>query len=388
MKYLREFKDVKTKISLNKLTKKILNKINFIKVNKYYKKYIFEKPYFKVDNIFDYNYIIRKRKSIYQEDMPANEMYGIGYCFRRYSGYYGQIYCASEHGIPPLRVDNYGEFRDNGASILLVPSVQRREILQPLTNKLILTYGPSFIPYACPIYDEFSIKNIKNTYGKTLVVFPQHDNDVAVHIGYLENANRFIEITKEVKEKFQFDTVIACMYYIDIERGMDKLYRDQGWQIVSAGYNKNYDFADCLLTIFKLSDGIITQGFTGIAYATYLGIPALYVPGRYKLNHATIGKQEVPDWVIPTDKELERIFGKYFDKVTDEQMNYCNEVWGYDQVKTQEELREIFLLAKDLKKRNIEKKDKIDILLNSDKYSKISFFVAEAIKCRGRVKSG
>jgi len=310
-------------------------------------------------------------------------MYGIGYCFRRYSGYKGRLYCATEHGIPPLRVDNFTEFRDNDCPILLVPSDQRRKILQPLTDKLILTYGPSFIPYAKSIYDEFSIKNIKNTFGKTLVVFPQHDNDKATHIGYMENAYRFIELTKEVKEKYNFDTVIACMYYIDIARGMAKLYHDQGWQIVSAGYNANYDFADCLLTIFRLSDGIITQGFTGVAYATYLGIPTLYIPGIYRLNHVIVGVQEEPDWIVPTDRDLARLFGKYYDRVTDEQLSYCNEVYGYDQVKQPEELKEIMLFANELKKKNINKVNDVKILANKDNYKGIKNCVYEAINYKG-----
>lgn len=94
--------------------------------------------------------------------------------------------------------------------VLLVHSEQRRKFLKDKTDKLMITFGPNFMPYAKPIYSEFAIQGIKKNLGKTLLIYPQHNNDTSEFENINKNTSNLIEFAKEVKNKGKFDTVIVC----------------------------------------------------------------------------------------------------------------------------------------------------------------------------------
>lgn len=346
-----------------------------------YRNYIFDERN-QINNIFDYYYNSKQRDGRYVEEYDANIMYGIGTVFRNYSGYKGKIFCATEHGIPPLRMDNFSEFRDNDAPILLVHSEERKQLLQPLTNKLIMTYGPSFIPYAKGIYTEFQIESIKRNHGKTLVAFPIHNNDVTTYVHYIEEQEEFIQYVRKIKEEQGFEEVIICLYYIEVERGMQALYERQGWQVVCAGNNKNCDFADALKSIFQIADAVIVQGLTGVAYSTYLGIPCILYNYNEEMLHSSGLITHNTDWVQPTKERLLELFASINKSVLSEQYVYCNKTWGYDCVKSPQELNLIFQYATDIHRKNIMKSNALLRIAKKKKYKPIYDMIVEAINYR------
>ena len=346
-----------------------------------YKRYLYDSSA-KASNIFDYYYNARYRVGYYNEKYDPNIMYGMGTVFRDYAKYNKQIYCTTEHGIPPLRVDNFSEFRDNSAPILLVHSEERKELIQPLTNKIILSYGPSFIPYAKGIYTNFQIEHIKKNNGKTLVVFPIHNNDVSTYVYYKEEQSAFVEYIKEIQEQHSYEEVVVCLYYIEIERGMQNLYEREGWKVVCAGNNKNCDFADVLKTIFQIADAAVVQGFTGVAYATYLGIPCQFYKYNEELQNANGTITEKTDWVQPTKNKLLELFPKISESISPEQYQYCNKTWGYDCVRSPQELNLIFRYANEIRKKNIMNSKKLKRIANKKIYKPIYGLIIQAIEYR------
>ena len=66
------------------------------------------------------------------------------------------------------------------------------------------------------------------------MIYPQHNNDTSEFENINKNTSNLIEFAKKIKNKGKFDTVIVCLYYIDIERGMHFAFEKEGWIITSA----------------------------------------------------------------------------------------------------------------------------------------------------------
>lgn len=337
-----------------------------------------------VDNVFDYNFVIHNRKPKEREVYEGNMMYGMGDVLRRYTGYSDKIYCATEHGVPTEREDNTMEYRDNDMPTLLVHSEQRRDFLKEKTDKLMFTIGPSFMPYTEGVYTDFSIKNIRKNLGKTLLVYPQHNNDTSEFIEFTRNRDKLIEYVKHIKEVGHFNTVIICLFYIDIERNLQYFYEKEGWIVVSAGKNTNYDFPACFKSILKISDYVIAQSISGIAFAMYENIPCTYYSGERKIvsEGGTIfddawtinGKS----WLEKTEQVLYELFGEYSPEITPEQKAWCKYTWGYDCVKSAHELNLILQFSKKIRKKykNLSYVKKI---AEQEKYSDIREYIDEAL---------
>lgn len=372
-------------MSPRKLWGKIYNRIEQQKYNNLYKnKYAYGLE-LQIQNIFDYNEVIKERRAPYHEKYEGNLMYGIGAALREYSSYSGDIYCAIEHGTPTERIDNEMEYKDNDIPVLLVHSEQRRKFLKDKTDKLMITFGPNFMPYAKPIYSEFAIQGIKKNLGKTLLIYPQHNNDTSEFENINKNTSNLIEFAKKIKNKGKFDTVIVCLYYIDIERGMHFAFEKEGWIITSAGNNKNHDFGNCFSTILRLADCVIAQSITGMSYASYLNIPAIFYQGNRKMVQEdgvifedawTINGKS---WLENTERDLLRLFSEYNEVTTEEQREWSAYMWGADEAKTPEEIKLILEFAKELKRSNCSV-DRIKHIAQKKKYEPIRKYIEEALQ--------
>ncbi len=369
----------------------------FEKISRRLRRRLYEKLYRKtfefrsplIDNIFDYNSIIKERLSPYKEVYQGNKMYGIGKVLRDYCGYKGDIYCVIEHGVPTERIDNSIEYRDNDMPVLLVHSKHRRDFLADKTDKLMIPFGPNFMPYAKSLYTDFAINSVKQILGKVLLIYPQHNNDVSEFVGFKENQMEFIKYVKGLKEEGKFDTVLVCLYYIDIQRCLNRLFEAEGLIVVSAGKNINYDFPACFTTILKLSDFVVAQSITGVAYSSYYGIPSIFKKGYSKMIRES-GQIDEDAWTINgrswienTERQLVEMFSKLDSEITDEQHEWNNYMWGNNEAKNPEELRLLLEFAKEVKtvKTSL---NRIKRIANKSKYEPIRDCLAEAIKVKER----
>lgn len=285
-----------------------------------------------VKDIFNYQEVIKERVDLDREIFGSNNFYGMSHILKRYSGYKKRIRGLIEHA-PGLTNIALGEYKSDIFNNLYVCSKQRKEFLKDKTDKVIIDIGPS-IAYANTIYSIEQINNIKDKLGKVLLIYPIHN----IHdTDWKNDTERFISYVNEIKNKYAYDTVLVSMYYVDIERGLNDRYEQEGYVTISAGNISNYDFNDCMKTILSFADNAIFQGYSSaIGYCIYMGIPVHIYPGcdeihnQWKNNYET----DVLD-------DFARIFGKYDSKIDAEKMKFCNYWFGYDSVRKPNELRSL-----------------------------------------------
>ncbi len=353
--------------------------LNQILWNQQYK--IWKKGRFQTKDIFDIHYNARQRSYKVGEKYAGNNLYSMGYALREYSGYYKQIYCATEHFVTAGKTDNVGEFRDNDRKILLVPSDDRRNTLQPLTDKLIITYGPGVIPYTQNIYSDLAMQDVKSYLGKTLLLFPRHSSDDSA---VLEDRKKFVEYINDIATQYHYDTVLCCLFYVEITRGAYLEYEKYGWIPVTAGHQANYDFGNCLRTLINLSDHVVMQGYGSSAnYAIYLNTPVTFYSASRSVHIEGRGiDMDHNQWMAPFEKEMADLFGDYSEEISSKQYDRISNLFGFNDVRSPEELRAILELAK-----RIENDRKLDIdhirsLIKKDRFGCINKIVTEAIEAR------
>ena len=213
------------------------------------------------------------------------------------------------------------------------------------------------------------MKCIKTNLGKTLLVFPRHS---VGDTQYVTNINLFINYVENIKTEKNYDTVLACCYFADIERGLHFRYQQRGWNIVTCGRIENFDFLDILKTLILLSDAIVTQGYTtAVAYAGCLGIPV----NIYKDSCEAYGTGKdvniLYNYVYGQPFiDMYNLFAEFRESLTESQVQFVKKYFGVDCVWKPQELNLLFQFAEEIKKyRNVPKK--LNKILSKDKYLEI-----------------
>ncbi len=363
--------------------KRIHRKMKAVHLEKYFKYFVEHNYIPTLEDIFDYHTALQKRPDTFFEQGWTNyrmKGYGIGATYRNYCGYTGEINSDVEHSLAFNRTNNEIEYRDGIYPVVLSSSSFRRDFIQPLTDKLIIPAGPFYIPYAKSIYDDFTLECIKKNIGKTLLVYPQHNNVNSFYEGEEEKITAFIDYVNNIKEQYHYDTVICCVYFADILNQTYLKYEKLGWKIVTAGRNENRDFGNNAKTILSLADYVIAQGsMASIVQAVYMKIPSTYVLGRQQKRMSS-GVLDTPGETLGHTElyhECAEIFEGYSETISQEQYDWCNKWGGFDDVKSPEELALIFDFASALKKRCT--KEKCLKLLNKPKYASIKPMLMESV---------
>lgn len=341
-------------------------------------------------NIFDFHYIARQRNTRGDELFSGNSIYSMGYVLRKYSDYNGKIYAASEHGLPAGSSKDLGEYKNNNRKLLFVMSKDRREFIQPHTNKLLIPIGPSIMPYCTNIYSDFVMASIKRSLGKTLLAFPQHS---CADSECLETADGFITYIAELVAAFHYDTVLVCLYYEDICRGEFLKYQNvPGHVIVTAGHKFNYDFANCLKTIISLTDHAVTQGYGSSAiYSMYLKKPVFYFPGNRgrKIENKGVFEDKNP-WMQPYEEKLrelaeislEHISDSSLERMQKAQWNWADKIYGFSEALNPEQISALLKYAKAIEGIDISNDKRLLKMVCADKYKNIRGLVEEALYYR------
>lgn len=322
-----------------------------------YRNYLFESDIMKITNIFDYNHVIRFRPDWDYNICAGNQNYGISYIYKKYSGYDKKIEAVIEHG-PGLYLTDTSEVKDKSQNVMLVHSRQRSSFLRNKTKKVIFETGP-FVHYSMSLYNDLQRNAIKKDLGRVLLVFPMH---MIEDYGRVTGEDEFIDYVRKFSKQHKFDTVLVSLYFVDIERGMAIPFEREGWKIVTSGRRDNYDFLNCQKTIISLADHAIFQGISsGIASCVYMNVPVNYYYQKAE-GIDKQGKIEANEWVNDElEKKFVGLFSEYNEKITKEQYELCEYLFGYDCIKTQDELKLIFEFCAECKKykNNFEKIRKV-----------------------------
>ena len=260
------------------------------------------------------------------------------------------IHAFFEHGI--IFTDFMStSFRNHEYLPSIVASKYRKNVLKKEKYySKVYTIGP-YIHYANSLLKEDELKAEKERLGKTLLVFPNHSVDgLIIDFDY----NTFIQKINEISK--DFDSVRICMYYKDVLLGRAKPYKNEGFEVVTAGHGNDYNFIKRLKSIILTSDMTMSNGIgSHLGYCIYLNKPHFL----YQLDEIThkaenhsnenaellVKDHDRKDEIMNKNQNvinIKREFTEYGEKITKSQYDLMNYLWGFDEVKTPIELNEIF----------------------------------------------
>ena len=259
------------------------------------------------------------------------------------------IHALFEHGIQLTDYCN-DFFRVHEYEPSIVPSQYRVEVLKKQKNyNGSYAIGP-YIHYAKSLLNSDEFNEEKERLGKTLLVFPSHS------IEGLVSSFDYEIFCDEIKNlSSDFDSVRICMYYKDVNLKRFKPYQKKGFEIITAGHFHDYNFMPRLKSIIETSDMTMSNEIgTHLGYCIYLNKPHFLFNNQdttYKeekngenselmVKHYNISeKKKINNENI---ENIKKYFSKFETKITANQYELIKYLWGFDEIKTPEELNNIF----------------------------------------------
>ncbi len=272
--------------------------------------------------------------------------YGMNSVLKKYAGFpmdY-KIHVFFEHGVN--YTDNVtGGFRVHEYLPSMVASQYRINILkQQKEYKGAYAIGP-YIHYADPLLTKEEIKTEKERLGRTLLVFPSHSvNTTTSKFNIEEFKNKIKETSKD------FDSVRICMYYQDVLLKRHLSYQKEGFEVVTAGNYNDYYFMPRLKSIIKTSDITMANDIgSHLGYCIYLNKPHYLFKQNIDYEHTNKFDENLVNEVIKRVKfsdnvaNITKLFSEYRENITKEQYELISYLWGFNEVKTPSELKELIL---------------------------------------------
>lgn len=260
---------IKNHINYYSFFTKIKNRKNNIYVNNIIKNVS------DIDSITNYTEFRKKisdiidSKKLIQIYAYGADSYFYGYYDQllRYSGYSNKGYTllpGIEHGI---RFDDQKwRYYDNYVAYASQGKYRISDIHKINSNRMVFSLGP-YIHYSEKYYDELKEKQLKQKLGKVVLVFPSHTNEEETDIGTKTN---FVDLIMKKYSK-QFDTIMICTYWRDINTPIIRDFEKKGAMIVSAGFRGDTNFIKRLKTIISLSDLVVGDDIgTNIGFVLYM----------------------------------------------------------------------------------------------------------------------
>ncbi|MDD7333714.1 MAG: hypothetical protein PUG70_04905 [Lachnospiraceae bacterium] len=290
--------------------------------------------------IFDIKPLTHDYERLWTEELTVgNGYYGISTILKKYAGIDQSkvIKAPIEHGINDyenaLNPYEIGRPTEN----IITLSKFRKDTIERLSDKKAIVIGP-YIAYAEGHYSDEEISMMHKQNGRTLLVFPTHSTK---EIDTSYDVESFIVEIRKLRE--EFDTVLVCVYWKDIVRGIHKYYEKEGYQIVCAGHIYDINFLKRLRSILELSDAVVfNQTGTGVGYAMQLQKPC-YIYSQ-ELNYTMKIPSVIQNQTFsPEHYKIIKEFSRADFQITEQQRKICEYVYGIGQEKTPEQLRQLLL---------------------------------------------
>ena len=143
----------------------------------------------------------------------------------------------------------------------------------------IFAVGP-YIQYASTVWPQNIITEKKNKNKKTALVFLSHSiENSSVH--YDEE----MVTASVIKHLNDYDTVIVCAYWHDIDKPVYEVLHKAGIKVVSAGFRWDSKFVCRLRTLLELCDDAIFYGYsTAVIFAACLNRNIIFYNVRTKYD--------------------------------------------------------------------------------------------------------
>ena len=276
------------------------------------------------------------RKLVTSEHHPATDFYGHAAVFKRFAGKRmdRSLRVSIEHGVR-FDLSYWAGDYSAGQTVSFVPSRWRKDVLHGQVDKVIRAVGP-YIHYTPGLYPAEDVARVCQKMGKTLVVFPAHsthwidsDYDVGAFCRRLQ------------MERDRFETILVCLYWKDVLRGIHRPYQEAGFPCVTAGHMFDPDFLPRLRSILEVADATLSNSLgTHLGYSLYLGKPHQLL--RMEITRKFDREERAKESTARTRLDVDR-FHELFDvapeKITEAQWALANKYWGFESVRSRLEIR-------------------------------------------------
>ncbi len=190
------------------------------------------------------------------------------------------------------------------------------------------------IPIGSPFY--YSESLFSNDYilserqrlGHNLLAFPLHSTHFMDNNW---NVSHFISTLKNELKKF--DSVRVCVYWKDVQRGLAKVFNDNGFECVCCGHLFDQFFLDRQHTLLEICDATISNGIgSHIGNSIYMNRPHRIVPDKFEVVDL-VGKEGREHMELyKSSMNRKRIMMPFINNnnydITPDQIKIVDEFWG------------------------------------------------------------
>ena len=279
-----------------------------------------------------------------EERVIDNNLYGYAHYLKEFAGIQSDLKAYMEHGLFLGRIVHQDQYHWHFPKVITM-SEGRREILrEKLPQKESIAVGP-YIHYAPSLYDKAEMKKLKSELGKTLLVYPFHSMK-NVKAGF--NDQDLIQEIKRVAK--DFDSVLISLYYLDaLDSEKRSAYQAEGFKLVTAGHKFDRHFVARQRSHIELADLTMSNGMgTQTGFCIYLNKPhyiyhqdieqkAISASESKRFKESSGGDEK--ELVAFQRDYFARLFSELRGDISKEQYEASAKFWGFDSVKTAQELK-------------------------------------------------
>lgn len=216
----------------------------------------------------------------------------------------------------------------------------RKKIIHQYLSRPVFCVGP-YVHYATGFYSKQKIDELRKKNGKTLLVFPVHSTNTSE---ITLDQTLFLEKVRQIAKNYSHVIVNAFWWNIN-DLLIDKL-ESEGYQIVSAGYRDDIQFLNRLKSIIQLSDFAIGDSVgSHIGYCVSEKVPFAIINTNTEVKLKEKAEQSDLGYVKSHTKIIKEAFLNAHS-ITSQQIEICNKYWGLNEIKSDEELKEIIEISK------------------------------------------
>lgn len=294
-------------------------------------------------SIYDVEALSKEMPYVPLERVIDNNIYGYANYLKQYAGIERDLKAYMEHGLFLGKIVHLDQFAWHFPRIITMSQGRVDILKEKIPQKEAIAVGP-YIHYAPPLYSDEEMAQMKKELGKTLLVYPFHSMK-NVKVGFNEG-----EFVKEIKRVAKdFDNVLVSLYFSDaLDPERCAPYEAEGFKLVTAGHRFDQHFVARQRAHIELSDFTMSNGMgTQTGFCVYLNKPHYIY--RQDIEQKPINSSESARFYNSSggdERELvafqrdyfSRLFGEFRSDISQEQLEATSKFWGFDQVKTKEEL--------------------------------------------------
>lgn len=297
-------------------------------------------------SLFDVEQLATEMPYYPAERVIDNNLYGYAQQLKEYANIQHDLKGYMEHGLFLGGIVHPDQHHWHFEKIITMSEARVAILKKTLPNKKPIAVGP-YIHYAKPFLNKADFTKLKTELGRTLLVFPFHSMK-GVEAGFEEKQliNRIKEVAKD------FDSVLVSLYYLDAQKTERvEAYQKAGFKVVTAGHKFDPNFISRQRTHIELADITMSNGMgTQTGYCIYLKKPHYIFSQKVRQSanaaeskrHVGRTNDQVREKVEADRAFFSELFSRYSESISSEQYEATADFWGFDQVKSAEELQRLF----------------------------------------------